>query len=124
MAPRRTPVLIGDGGTDGGGPEQEEMARAILHLPIDHSVGPTGWRGGHAAARARLDAFLADGLDRYGEERNDPDSGAVERPVARGFTTDTSPRTRSSMPSFGRRAGAPARINAARTTGGGRGGGA
>ena len=56
---------------------QADMVRAIARLPIDHSVGPTGWRGGHTAARARLEAFLDDGLDRYAEERNDPDSGAA-----------------------------------------------
>jgi len=55
------------------------MVEALAGLDIDHSVGPTGWRGGHAAARSRLDDFLADGLDRYAEERNDPDADAASR---------------------------------------------
>lgn len=58
------------------GPRRDERIAAVGQLPIDHSVGPTGWTGGHRAARARLDAFLDDGLSRYGTERNDPDSGA------------------------------------------------
>lgn len=48
-------------------------------LPIDHDVGPTGWRGGTEAARQRLDEFLEAGLHRYADERNDPDSGAASR---------------------------------------------
>jgi deoxyribodipyrimidine photo-lyase len=56
---------------------REAMWAWLRTLPIDHSVGRTAWRGGHAAARARLDAFLADRLDRYGEERNDPDADAA-----------------------------------------------
>ena len=60
-------------------PSQEAMVEALADLDIDHSVGPTGWRGGHAAARARLDAFLADDLERYGEERNDPDADVSSR---------------------------------------------
>jgi deoxyribodipyrimidine photo-lyase len=50
---------------------------ALAALPIDHAVAPTGWKGGHAAARSRLDRFVADVLPRYGEERNDPDAGAT-----------------------------------------------
>ena len=49
---------------------------ALRSLPIDHSVPPTGWVGGHATARERLEAFLERDLPRYAEERNDPDSGA------------------------------------------------
>jgi len=52
---------------------------ALGHLPIDHSVGRTTLRGGTEAARARLATFIRDGLDRYGEERNDPDAGASSR---------------------------------------------
>ena len=71
--PRAPDALVGGEGL----PAQEALVGELGALPIDHSVGPTGWRGGHGAARARLDAFLGDGLDRYGEERNDPDSGAA-----------------------------------------------
>ena len=58
-------------------PSQAEMVAQLASLPIDHSVGPTGWRGGHAEARARLESFLSDGLDRYADERNQPDSGVA-----------------------------------------------
>ncbi len=81
--PAAPPALLGldaapgADGPEGGLPPQERMAEHLAGFPIDHSVGPTGWRGGHAAARARLDTFLASGLDRYAEERNDPDSGAA-----------------------------------------------
>ncbi|NNF11590.1 MAG: deoxyribodipyrimidine photolyase [Gemmatimonadetes bacterium] len=51
----------------------------LSSLPIDHSVTPTATRGGHGAARRRLDDFLADGLERYAEDRNDPDSDAASR---------------------------------------------
>jgi deoxyribodipyrimidine photo-lyase len=60
-------------------PDQRAMVSALSGVDIDHSVGPTGWRGGHAAARGRLDEFLGDGLARYGEERNDPDADASSR---------------------------------------------
>ncbi len=46
----------------------------VASLPIDHSVGRTAWRGGHAEARRALDRFLASGLGRYAEERNHPDA--------------------------------------------------
>lgn len=46
---------------------------ALSALPIDHSVGVSGIEGGTRAARARLRAFLDAGLDRYHEDRNQPD---------------------------------------------------
>ncbi len=54
-------------------PSVESMA----HLPIDHDVPPVTARGGAGAGRARLEAFLEDGLDRYDDQRNDPDAGAA-----------------------------------------------
>src|SRR5262249_54017226 len=45
----------------------------------DHAVPPGDLEGGETAARARLDAFLAHALDRYGEERNDPDDEVCSR---------------------------------------------
>jgi deoxyribodipyrimidine photo-lyase len=42
-------------------------------LPIDHSVTPSHLAGGSHAARARLDRFVTEQLDRYGEDRNHPD---------------------------------------------------
>ena len=46
---------------------------ALAALPIDPAVGPAAMDGGAAAAQARWAAFLADGLDRYGEDRSHPD---------------------------------------------------
>jgi len=67
----RDPTL----GADGGEPGRARLD--LSGLGIDHTVEPTEARGGRGAARRRLDAFLRDGLDRYGEERNDPDSDAA-----------------------------------------------
>ena len=50
---------------------------ALRRIPIDHGVPPVSLPGGPAAGRARLRAFLEDALDRYGEERNDPDADAA-----------------------------------------------
>jgi len=57
------------------------MARGegLGQLPIDHGVTPTGERGGAVAARARLDAFVADGLPRYADDRHDPEHEAASR---------------------------------------------
>jgi deoxyribodipyrimidine photo-lyase len=49
---------------------------ALASLAIDHEVAPSPLRGGASAGRERLDRFLADGLDRYAESRNDPDGDA------------------------------------------------
>jgi deoxyribodipyrimidine photo-lyase len=51
----------------------------LARLPIDHTVGRTALPGGTEAGRHRLDAFIRDGLERYGEERNHPDAGASSR---------------------------------------------
>ena len=48
----------------------------LFSLPIDHSIGPTPWRGGHASGQRQLRRFIETGLPRYSEERNSPDSGA------------------------------------------------
>ncbi len=50
---------------------------ALVSLPIDHSVRRSPIPGGPRAGEARLRGFLDDALDRYGEEHNDPDSGAA-----------------------------------------------
>lgn len=52
---------------------------ALEGLPLDDTVPPVPFRGGTSAARSRLERFLEDRLDRYGEERNDPDAGAASR---------------------------------------------
>lgn len=55
-----------------------EATPAVLSsLPIDHDVRPACFDGGHKAAAARLARFLEDGLSRYAEERNQPDSDAA-----------------------------------------------
>ena len=59
--------------------DPEALARPealAASLPVDHRVPPTG-DGGPAAAERRLAAFLSDGLDRYAEDRNDPDAAAT-----------------------------------------------
>lgn len=43
------------------------------HLPLSADVPPVSLRGGAAAGRERLLAFLDDDLEAYGEGRNDPD---------------------------------------------------
>jgi deoxyribodipyrimidine photo-lyase len=57
--------------------ESLEGSSALASLPIDHSVAPTGWRGGHEAGRRALDRFVAEALGRYAEERNDPAANVV-----------------------------------------------
>ena len=49
----------------------------LAGLPIDHSVGPAVFDGGRSAALATLDRFLADRLDRYADERNQPENEAA-----------------------------------------------
>ena len=56
----------------------DDLARGpqgLASLPIDHSVTITGLRGGSAAARSRLRAFIDAGLPGYAELRNRPDDG-------------------------------------------------
>ncbi|MCL4811987.1 MAG: deoxyribodipyrimidine photolyase [Vicinamibacteraceae bacterium] len=46
---------------------------ALAELPIDHAVAPVpATRGGYGAAHARWTGFLASGLARYVDERNQP----------------------------------------------------
>jgi deoxyribodipyrimidine photo-lyase len=51
-------------------------AAELAALPIDHSVGVVGYRGGPATARKQLHDFLDRKLARYGEVANDPDDDA------------------------------------------------
>ena len=52
--------------------ELGSIPRFIEMLGCDTSVGPVdGWKGGTKAARARLKAFVEDGLAAYGEGRAD-----------------------------------------------------
>ncbi len=50
---------------------------ALAGLPVNHAVGVVAMRGGANAAGKRLSAFLANGLDRYHEDRNVVDDGAA-----------------------------------------------
>ncbi len=58
-------------------PDRLVAERGLAHLPIDHSVAATNWRGGYSAARAALRRFIECGLDRYSSERNDPDANVT-----------------------------------------------
>ena len=52
---------------------------ALASLPIDHSIAPVPLRGGTSAARQRLRTFVADGLSRYTEDRNQPERDGTSR---------------------------------------------
>lgn len=45
----------------------------LRQLPIDQSVGPGAMTGGEQAARTRLSGFVKDQLERYADDRNQPD---------------------------------------------------
>jgi len=49
-----------------------DLASEVARCEIDHTVPPVALRGGLAAARARLDRFVHDGLARYAERRKHP----------------------------------------------------
>jgi deoxyribodipyrimidine photo-lyase len=51
-------------------------SRSLSTLPIDHTVGSTGHPGGPNAATARLTMFLAEGLSRYADQRNQLEADA------------------------------------------------
>lgn len=53
--------------------------RALAALPIDHTVAPVEQRGGTAAARARLRAFVENGLAHYANEHHQPERDATSR---------------------------------------------
>jgi deoxyribodipyrimidine photo-lyase len=56
----------------------DDIEGLVGRLPIDHRVGiAPNLRGGHRAARARLTAFLQQGLPKYHEARNHPDENAA-----------------------------------------------
>jgi deoxyribodipyrimidine photo-lyase len=50
---------------------------SLADLPIDHGVAPVAETGGYDAAQRTLRKFLDERLDRYGAERNDPDTQAA-----------------------------------------------
>ena len=54
-----------------------DPARALVQLPIDHSVAPVALAMGERASAAALDSFLTARLDRYGEGRSHPDDAVA-----------------------------------------------
>ncbi|WP_309645994.1 deoxyribodipyrimidine photolyase, partial [Phenylobacterium sp.] len=60
------------------GLELSDIDALVAGLNVDQSVRPvTRFAPGEAAARARLAAFLDDGLERYAEHRNQPEARAA-----------------------------------------------
>jgi deoxyribodipyrimidine photo-lyase len=51
----------------------EAKPASLDRLPIDHGIQPTEMRGGHTAARARLNKFMQHKLSAYSEEHSSPD---------------------------------------------------
>ncbi len=74
VAPRRepSPSLLRSLEDDGLDLERMDIAAEVARCEIDHGVPPVALRAGSDAARARLDAFLRDGLRRYHERRREP----------------------------------------------------
>ncbi|MBT8335428.1 MAG: deoxyribodipyrimidine photolyase [Gemmatimonadetes bacterium] len=52
-------------------------AELLRGLPLEYDVAPAQAGGGRAAARERLERFLTNHLDDYGEGRNHPDDGGA-----------------------------------------------
>lgn len=52
---------------------------ALSSLLIDHTVAPVRTRGGAAAARERLGAFISHGLPQYASDRSEPSRDATSR---------------------------------------------
>lgn len=55
----------------------EASGNALSALPIDHTVNPAVFDGGQQAAADTLDSFISDRLDRYADERNQPERDAA-----------------------------------------------
>ena len=54
-------------------------AEGLESLPVDHAVAPVEDRGGAGAGQLVLQRFLEERLDRYGEDRNQPEQVATSR---------------------------------------------
>ena len=60
--------------------ERCDIAAEVSRCEIDHEVAPVAARGGLRAARARLAAFVGDGLQGYADRRRNPsDDGGSSR---------------------------------------------
>lgn len=57
----------------------ESPARLIGALPINHHIAPRDVRGGARPAAVALAGFIADGLTRYGDDRNQPSMRGTSR---------------------------------------------
>ncbi len=65
-------------GREPEGLDPDDVPGLLGALHADESVPPAaGWRGGAAEAARRLREFLARGLARFADERNDPNADAV-----------------------------------------------
>jgi deoxyribodipyrimidine photo-lyase len=54
-----------------------ESGPALARLPVDHAVTLTPTPGGSRAGQATLARFVAEGLPRYADERNEPEQDAA-----------------------------------------------
>jgi deoxyribodipyrimidine photo-lyase len=50
---------------------------ALARLSVDHAVRPAPTRGGSRAAQSALARFVAEGLSRYADQRNEPEQDAA-----------------------------------------------
>ncbi|MFN3514134.1 MAG: deoxyribodipyrimidine photo-lyase [Phenylobacterium sp.] len=63
-----------------GDVDLDDLDAALAALDVDRSVRPVRrFRGGEDEAQRRLDAFLADGLTRYAEDRGRPEAHAASQ---------------------------------------------
>lgn len=53
--------------------DDDALRAEVARCDVDHAIAPVDCAGGAAAARARLDAFVRDGLAGYAERRRNPD---------------------------------------------------
>jgi deoxyribodipyrimidine photo-lyase len=55
----------------------ESRRVGLARLPLDHGVGAVPTHGGSRAGHSRLARFVAEGLPRYADERNEPEKDAA-----------------------------------------------
>lgn len=55
------------------------IARFVAGTAVDHAVPPAPIEGGTDAGRRRLEQWLRNGIERYADERNDPNADATSR---------------------------------------------
>lgn len=76
-APKRDmpPALLASLGVDWLDVRLCDLGAEVARCEIDHEVGPVATQGGLSHARARLHAFVDDGLRDYAERRRHPSDG-------------------------------------------------